>query len=85
MGPHGYASYFLYTYIAPTPCNPDSGTQDDRFLLSQTAEMQMSAVGLGQIPAQAAMQGQIMGLRQMLASAASQGPGFWREPDAFIW
>jgi hypothetical protein len=55
MGPHGYALYFLYTYIALAPCNPDSETQDDRFLLSQTGEMQMPAVGLGQMPAQEAM------------------------------
>jgi len=75
MGPHGYAPYFPYTYTPPTPCNPDSETQDDRVLLSQTGEMQMPDVGLGQIPANLAMQGQIMGLRQMPASAASQGPG----------
>jgi hypothetical protein len=56
-------------------CNPDSETQDGRFPLSQTREMQMPAVGLGQIPAQAAMHGQILGARQMPASGASQGPG----------
>jgi hypothetical protein len=75
MGPHGYAPYFPYTYTAPMPCGSDSETQDDRFPLPQTGKMQMPAVGLGQMPAQAAMQGQIMGLRQMPASAASQGPG----------
>jgi hypothetical protein len=75
MGPHGYVPYFPYTYTAPPPCNPDSETQDDRFLLSQTGEMQMPAMGLGQTPAQAAMQRQMMGLRQMPASAAGQGPG----------
>jgi hypothetical protein len=74
MGPHGYAPYFSYTYTTPMTCKPDSETQDDRFPLSQTEEMQMPTVGLGQMPAQAAMQGQIMGLRQMPASAASQGP-----------
>jgi hypothetical protein len=73
--PHGYASYFPFTYTTPKPCNPDSETQDDRFLLSQTSEMQISAVGLGQMPAQAVMQGQMMGLRQMPASAAGQGSG----------
>jgi len=72
MWPHGYAPYFPYTYTAPMTCNPDSETQDDRFPLSQTEEMQMPTVGLGQMPAQAAMQGQIMGLRQMPASVASQ-------------
>jgi hypothetical protein len=75
MGPHGYAPYFPYTYNEPMPCGSDSETQDDRFPLLQTGEMQMSAVGLGQMPAQAAMQGQIMGLRQMPASTASQGLG----------
>jgi len=73
MGPHGYAPYFSYTYTGPMPCGSDSETQDDRFPLPQTGEMQMSAVGLGQMPAQAATQGQIMGLRQRLASVASQG------------
>jgi hypothetical protein len=56
-GPQGYAPYFPYTYSVPSTCNPDSETQDDRFPLSQTGEMQMPAVGFGQIPAQAAMQG----------------------------
>jgi hypothetical protein len=75
MGPHGYAPYFPYTYTGPMPCGSDSETQDDRFPLSQTREMQMPTVGLGQMSAQAAMHGQIMGLRQMPASAASQGLG----------
>jgi hypothetical protein len=75
MGPQGYAPYFPYTYSVPMMCNPDSETQDSRFPLSQTGEMQMPAVGLGQIPAQRAMQGQILGARQMPASGASQGPG----------
>jgi hypothetical protein len=57
MGPHGYASYFPYTYTGPMTCNPDSETQDDRFPLSQTGEMQMPAVGLGHVPSQAGMQG----------------------------
>jgi hypothetical protein len=70
----GYASYSPFTCSVPT-CNPDSETQDCRLPLSQTGEMQMPAVGLGQIPAQAAMQGQILGPRQMPASGASQGPG----------
>jgi hypothetical protein len=74
MGPHGYAPYFPYTYTAPMTCNHDSETHDDRFHLSQTGEMQMPTMGLGQMPAQTAMQGQIMGLRQIPASAASQGP-----------
>jgi hypothetical protein len=51
MGPYGYTPYFPYTYTPPTPCNPDSETQDDRVLLSQTGEMQMPDVGLGPIPA----------------------------------
>jgi hypothetical protein len=68
MGPQGYAPYFPYTYSGPE-------THDGRFPLSQTGEMQMPAVGLGQIPVQAAMQGQILGERQMPASGASQGPG----------
>jgi hypothetical protein len=55
MGPQDYAPYFPYTYSVPSTCNPDSETQDGRFSLSQTGEMQMPAVGLGQIPAQAAM------------------------------
>jgi hypothetical protein len=68
MGPHGYASYFSYPYsTGPMPCGSDSETQDDRFPLPQTGEMQMPAMGLGQ--------SQIMGLRQMPASAASQGLG----------
>ncbi|XP_062162130.1 uncharacterized protein LOC133869188 [Alnus glutinosa] len=75
VGSQGYAPYFPYTYSRPMTCNPDSETQDCRFPLSQTGEMQMPAVGLGQIPAQAAMQGQILGPRQMPASGASQGPG----------
>jgi hypothetical protein len=75
MGPHDYAPYFPYTYTGPMPCGSDSETQDDRFPLPQTGEMQMPAVGLGQMPAQAMMQGQIMGLRQRPASAASQGLG----------
>jgi hypothetical protein len=75
MGPNGYAPYFPYTYTGPMPCGSHSETQDDRFPLPQTGEMQMPAVGLGQMPAQAAMQGQIMGLRQMPTSAASQGLG----------
>jgi hypothetical protein len=37
--------------------------------------MQIPAVELGHVPAQATMQGQIMGIRQMPASTASQGPG----------
>jgi hypothetical protein len=74
-GATGLAPYFPFTYSVPMTCNPDSETKDGRFPLSQTGEMQMSAVGLGQIPAQAAMQGQIMGPRQMPASGASQGPG----------
>jgi hypothetical protein len=57
MGPHGYASYFLYTYTGPMPCGSDSETQDDKFPLPLTGETQMLAVGLGQMPAQAAMQG----------------------------
>jgi hypothetical protein len=61
MGPQGYATYFPYTYSVPSTCNPDSETQDDRFPLSQTGEIQMPAVGLGKIPAQAAMQGQHRG------------------------
>jgi hypothetical protein len=85
MGPHGYASYFPYPYTGPMPCGYNSETQDDRFPLLQTGEMQMSAVGLGQMPALVAMQGQmpalatmqgqIMRLRQMPASAVSQGLG----------
>jgi hypothetical protein len=75
MGPQGYTSYFPYTYTGPLTCNPDNKTQDNRFPLSQTGEMQMPAVGLGHVPAQAAMQGQIIGLRQMLASTGSQVPG----------
>jgi hypothetical protein len=51
MGPQGYAPYFPYTYSVPSTCNPDSETQDGRFPLSQTGEMQMLAVGLGQISA----------------------------------
>jgi hypothetical protein len=54
MGPHGYAPYFPYTYSGPTgpmPCRSDSETHDDRFPLPQTGEMQMPAVGLGQMPA----------------------------------
>jgi hypothetical protein len=73
MGPHGYAPYFPYTYTGPMPCGTDSETHDDRFPLPQTEEMQMPAVGLGQMPAQTVIQGQIMGLRQMPALAASQG------------
>ncbi|XP_062171470.1 uncharacterized protein LOC133877245 isoform X2 [Alnus glutinosa] len=75
MGSQGYAPYFPYTYSGPMTCNPDSETQDVGFPLSQTGEMQMPAMGLGQIPAQAAMPGQILGPRQMPASGASQGPG----------
>jgi hypothetical protein len=75
MGSQGYAPYFPYTYSVPSTCNPDSETQDGRFPLSQIGEMQMPAVGFGQIPAQATMQGQILGARQMLASGPSQGPG----------
>jgi hypothetical protein len=75
MGSQGYAPYFPFTYSVPSTCNPDSETQDSRFPLSQTEEMQMPAVGLGQIPAQAAMHGQILGARQMPASGVSQGPG----------
>jgi hypothetical protein len=75
MGPQGYTPYFPFTYSVPMTCNPDSETQDGRFPLSQTGEMQMPVVGLGQILAQAAMQGQIMGARQMPASGASQGSG----------
>jgi hypothetical protein len=75
MGSQGYALYFPYTYSVLSTCNPDSETQDGRFPLSQTGEMQMPAVGLGQIPAQAAMQGQILGARHIPASGASQGPG----------
>jgi hypothetical protein len=63
MGPQGYAPYFPYTYSVPMACNLDSETQDERFHLSQTGEMQILAVGLGHVPAQAAMQGQIMGFR----------------------
>jgi hypothetical protein len=71
MMPHGYAPYFPYPYTGPTPCESDSETQDDRFLLPQTREMQMPAMGLRQMSAPAAMQGPAMGLRQMPASAAS--------------
>jgi len=28
--PHGYASYFQYTYTGPMPCESDCETQDDR-------------------------------------------------------
>jgi hypothetical protein len=55
MGPQGYAPYFSYTYSVPMACNPDSETHDDRFPLSQTGEMQIPAVGLGHVPAQATM------------------------------
>jgi hypothetical protein len=75
MGPQGYAPYFPYTYSVPMACNPDSETQDERFDLSQTWEIQIPAVGLGHVSAQAAIQGQIMGFRQMPASTASQGLG----------
>jgi hypothetical protein len=75
MGPQGYAPYFPYTYSVPMACNPNNETQDERFPLSQTGEMQIPAVGLGHVPAQAAMQGQIMGFRQMPALTTSQGPG----------
>jgi hypothetical protein len=61
MGSQGYAPYFPYTSSVPSTCNPDSETQDGRFPLSQTGEMQMPTVGFGQIPAQATMQGQILG------------------------
>jgi hypothetical protein len=42
-------SYFPYTYTGPTPCGPDSETQDDRFRLSEPGEMQMPATGLRQM------------------------------------
>lgn len=50
-------SYFLYTYIGPTPCGSDIETQDDRFPLPQPGERQMS----------------VTGVRQMLALGESQG------------
>jgi hypothetical protein len=74
MGPHGYAPYFPYPYTRPMPRRSDSETHDDRFLLPQTGEMQMQAIGLRQMPAPAVMQGPAMGLRHVPASAASQGP-----------
>jgi hypothetical protein len=46
--------------------------------------MQMLAVGLGQIPAQAAMQGQIFGGEIDASIGGELGPGACREPDAFI-
>jgi hypothetical protein len=60
MTPHwSHMMYFSHQYTRPAPCGFDSETQDDRFPLPQTAEIQMPATGL----------------RQMLASGASQGPG----------
>jgi hypothetical protein len=38
--------YYPYPFIGPTPCGPDSETQDDRFPLSQPREIQMPAAGL---------------------------------------
>jgi hypothetical protein len=39
MSPHwANMPYFSYPYTGPTPCGPDSETQDDRFLLPQPGE-----------------------------------------------
>lgn len=74
MGSKGYAPYFPYTYMPPTPCNPDSERQDERFPVAQPWEMQIPAVGLGHVPAQVAVQGHMMGLRQSPLSGGSQVP-----------
>jgi hypothetical protein len=74
LGQHGYAPYFPYPYTGPTPFGSNSETQDDRFPLTQTGEMQMQGMGLRQMPAPTASQGLAMGLRQLPAPAGSQGP-----------
>jgi hypothetical protein len=58
----------------PMPCGSDSETQDDRFPLPQTREMQMPAMGLRQMPVTTVSQGPAIGLRQVPAPAANQGP-----------
>jgi hypothetical protein len=65
-------SYFPYTYTGPTPCGPNSETQDDRFPLSQPREMQMPATGLRQMPALAERQGPAPGESQVPVYGESQ-------------
>jgi hypothetical protein len=67
-------SYFLYTYTGPTPCGPDSETQDDRFPLSQPGEMQMPAPAERQGPAPGESQVPLSGESQMLDMGESQMP-----------
>jgi len=71
LGQHGYVPYFPYPYTRPTPCGSDSETQDDRFPLTQTGEIQMQGMGLRQMLTSAASQGPAIGLRQLPAPTRS--------------
>jgi hypothetical protein len=55
--PSRFPLYYPYPLSPPMPVNPDSETQDDRFLLSQPGEMPMPAMRLGQMSAPAGGQG----------------------------
>jgi hypothetical protein len=75
ISPHwANMGYYLYTFTGPTPCNPDSETQDDKFPLSQPGEMQMPATGLRQMPALAESHSQAPGESQVPLSGESQVP-----------
>jgi len=74
MGPHGYAPYFPYTYTGPMACGSDSETQDDRFPLPQTGEMQMPASAVCQGPAPGESQVPLTGESHVPLSGESQVP-----------
>jgi hypothetical protein len=68
--------YFSHSYTPPAPCGSNSDTQDDRFPMPQTGEIQIPATGLRQMPASGASQGPGPGESQVPISGESQVPLF---------
>jgi hypothetical protein len=66
--------YYPYPFTGPTPCGPDSETQDDRFPLSQPGEMQMLAPAESQGLAPRESQVLVYGGSQVQLSGESQVP-----------
>jgi hypothetical protein len=71
--------YYQYPFTRPRLCGSDSETQDNRFPLPQSGEMQMPAAGMGPLLTPAVAE------RNGPGACGEPGAGFRAKPIAGLW
>jgi hypothetical protein len=86
ISPHwANMGYYPYPFTGPTPCGPDSETQDDRFPLSQPGGDADADYGVGTDAGTGREPGPSAKGETSAGLWGESGAAFWGEPGAAFW